>query len=579
MLKMNSLNSLSEKKRGRVDDPSPRISAQDEVTLSDRQQQIVGLLAEGKSNKEIADILKIGYGTVKQHLFVLFRKLGVTNRTKAVISASKLLKDHSGGLGVSTKKAKNKLTAVRVGGHSWRLVSAIVISAPDGNLATPQELEWRNQYFADLRDVLQAYVDALDGQFLLLPYGGMLAWFGYPNTHLDDADRAVKLAQFTQHWSDEYLTHNSIIDQEKRSAHSIGIGVASKPEMSSDRSNELFASDAFRLAAILARNARSVKHPLADALTKKLAPHSVPWLAIKAKAAELAQVGDIAAIGAANAPPKDASVLWGGLPFFQSAIDVVKSGVAQWVSVESWPPAIATSLIDALGNMAQLNGFQAICIRTPSHQRRDKLLQSFFKQSEYAIADTDSIDIELSVSAGEGERLGALFAQCSMLRPLVIQVYGIRALEALKFVLGDRGIDRIASRPIMVIAANLSESGSPQTSVRLLGPRPIEMPFSRVYSMVVPTQESLPEGIRVDLQAILDDLSPQAQALIISASQDANQSIENAITSLHLPHHQSQSALQELTAIGFISAKQGGGFELRDLATAQAIQKLSIPRS
>jgi DNA-binding CsgD family transcriptional regulator len=576
---MNTLNSPAEKKRVVADDASSRKSAQDEVTLSERQLEIIALLAEGKSNKEIADVLKIGYGTVKQHLFVLFRKLGVTNRTKAVITASKLLKDRSGSLAVSAKKAKNKLTAVRVGGHSWRLVSAIVISAPDGNLATPQELEWRNQYFADLRDVLQAYVDALDGQFLLLPYGGMLAWFGYPNTHLDDADRAVKLAQFTQHWSDEYLTQNSIIDQEKRSAHSIGIGVASKPEMSSDRSNELFASDAFRLAAILARNARSVKHPLADALTQKLAPHSVPWLAIKAKAAELAQVGDIAAIGAANAPPKDASVLWGGLPFFQSAIDVVKSGVAQWVSVESWPPAIATSLIDALGNMAQLNGFQAICIRTPSHQRRDKLLQSFFKQSEYATADTASIDIELSVSAGEGERLGALFAQCSMQRPLVIQVYGIRALEALKFVLGDRGIDRIASRPIMVIAANLSESGSPQTSVRLLGPRPIEMPFSRVYSMVVPTQESLPEGIRVDLQAILDDLSPQAQALIISASQDANQSIENAITSLHLPHHQSQSALQELATIGFISAKQGGGFELRDLATAQAIQKLSIPRS
>ena len=576
---MQALNTSAEKKRMGADDSSSRKSGQDEVTLSARQLEIVALLAEGKSNKEIADALKIGYGTVKQHLFVLFRKLGVTNRTKAVISASKLLKEHSGGLGASAKKAKNKLSAVRVGGHSWRLVSAIVISAPDANLATPQELEWRNQYFADLRDVLQAYVDALDGQFLLLPYGGMLAWFGYPNTHLDDADRAVKLAQFTQHWSDVYLTQNSIVDEVKRSAHAIGIGVASKPEMSSDRSNELFASDAFRLAAILARNARNLKHPLADALTKKLAPHSVPWLAVKARAAELAQVGEIAAIGAAKVAPKDASALWGGLPFFQSAIDVVKSGVAQWVSVESWPPAIATSLIDALGNMAQLNGFQAIYIRTPSHQRRDKLLQSFFKQSEYAIADTGSIDIELSVGAGEGERLGALFAQRSMLRPLVIQVYGIKALEALKFVLGDRGIDRIASRPIMVIAANLSESGSPQTSVRLLGPRPIEMPFSRVYSMVVPTQESLPEGIRVDLQAILDDLSPQAQALIISASQDANQSIENAITALHLPHHQSQSALQELAAIGFISAKQGGGFELRDLATAQAIQKLSIPRS
>jgi hypothetical protein len=69
----------------------------------------------------------------------------------------------------------------------------------------------------------------------------------------------------------------------------------------------------------------------------------------------------------------------------------------------------------------------------------------------------------------------------------------------------------------MVIIANLKESGSSQTSVRLLGPRPIEMPFSRVYSMQAPAQESLPEGIRVDLQAILDDLSPQAQSIIIFA--------------------------------------------------------------
>ena len=104
------------------------------------------------------------------------------------------------------------------------------------------------------------------------------------------------------------------------------------------------------------------------------------WLAVKAKAAELAQVGDIAAIGAANEPPVDASSLWGGLPFLKPVIDVVKSGVAQWVSVESWPPAIATSLIDALGNVTQLDGFQAIHIRMPSHQRRDKLLQSFLSK-------------------------------------------------------------------------------------------------------------------------------------------------------------------------------------------------------
>ena len=581
---MNSLHTPTEKKGAKVPSAAAstsRKSAVDQVSLSGRQQEIVSLLAEGKSNKEIADYLKIGYGTVKQHLFVLFRKLGVTNRTRAVITANQMMKERPNDFGVSAKSAiqKGKLSLARLGGHSWRLVSAVVISIPDTTLATPEELEWRNEYLSDLRDVLQIYVDALDGQFLLLPYGGMLVWFGYPNTHLDDADRAVQLAQFAQQYSMEYLEHDSVIGDDKKAQHAIGIGIASKPEMSSDKTNELFASDAFRVAAILARNARVIKHPLTDSLTKKLAPYSVPWLAVKAKAPELLLLGEIAAIGSADISPMDASPLWGGLPFLDGALESVKSGVAQWVAVESWPPSLATSLIDALGNAAQLNGFQAIHIRVPSQQRRDKLLQSFTTQAENSHSDLDFSTLELPISAGGGERLGAFFAQQAMIKPLVIQVYGLKALEAFKYVLGDRGIDRMAARPIMIIVANLKESGSSQTSVRLLGPRPIEMPFSRIYSMNAPTQESLPEGIRVDMQAILDDLSSHAQSIIITASQEPKNPIEDAIITLNLPHHQSQSGLQELAAVGFISAKQGGGFEFRDQATAQAIQKLSLPRS
>jgi hypothetical protein len=302
-------------------------------------------------------------------------------------------------------------------------------------------------------------------------------------------------------------------------------------------------------------------------------------LAVKAKAPELLLLGEIAAIGSADISPMDESPLWGGLPFLDGALESVKSGVAQWVAVESWPPSLATSLIDALGNAAQLNGFQAIHIRVPSQQRRDKLLQSFTTQAENSHSDLDFSTLELPISAGGGERLGAFFAQQAMIKPLVIQVYGLKALEAFKYVLGDRGIDRMAARPILIIVANLKESGSSQTSVRLLGPRPIEMPFSRIYSMNAPTQESLPEGIRVDMQAILDDLSSHAQSIIITASQEPKNPIEDAIITLNLPHHQSQSGLQELAAVGFISAKQGGGFEFRDQATAQAIQKLSLPRS
>ncbi len=52
--------------------------------LSARQQQILALLRAGKVNKEIANELGIGLGTVKQHVVALFKKLGVHNRTMAV---------------------------------------------------------------------------------------------------------------------------------------------------------------------------------------------------------------------------------------------------------------------------------------------------------------------------------------------------------------------------------------------------------------------------------------------------------------------------------------------------------------
>jgi DNA-binding CsgD family transcriptional regulator len=549
------------------------------VDLSARQREILLLLSEGKSNKEIAEALKIGYGTVKQHLFVLFRKLEVTNRAKAVIVANQMTLSRSNHLdGGKTATSSSKFPLRREQSHAWRLVSAVVVSTPDGNFSSPEELDWRNTYLSHLRDILKKFVDALDGQFLMLPYGGMLAWFGYPNTHLDDADRAVQLAQFAQQWSTDYLSQDYALPAEKLTQHAIGIGVSSKPEMSLDKSNEIFASDAFRVAAILARNARAIKLPLTDSLTKKLAPSSVAWLTVKAKALELTQVGDISAIDVRNAMPVDKSALWGDLPFLSGVLDSVKSGVAQWVAVESWPPAVATSLIDALGNRAKLQGFKAIHLRAPSHQRRDKLLNSFIVQAENVVPEFDLQSLELPASVGGGERLGAFFATLAIACPVVIQVYGLKALESLRYVLGERGIERIASRPILVIAANLIESGSPKTAIRLLGPRPVDMPFSRLFSMSAPTQESLPEGIRVDLQAILDDLTPIAQSIVIIAAQDPDRDIDGAIATLNLSQKNSQAALQELTSVGFLTGRQGGGFEFRDLTTAQAIQKLSLPR-
>jgi len=58
-----------------------------EFSLTQRENDILALLAEGKSNREIAQSLFLSEKTVKAHLAAIFRKLGVTNRTQAAMAA------------------------------------------------------------------------------------------------------------------------------------------------------------------------------------------------------------------------------------------------------------------------------------------------------------------------------------------------------------------------------------------------------------------------------------------------------------------------------------------------------------
>jgi len=61
-----------------------------ELSLTHRERDILALLAEGRSNREIAQTLYLSEKTVKAHLAAIFRKLGVTNRTQAAMAAVQL---------------------------------------------------------------------------------------------------------------------------------------------------------------------------------------------------------------------------------------------------------------------------------------------------------------------------------------------------------------------------------------------------------------------------------------------------------------------------------------------------------
>jgi LuxR family maltose regulon positive regulatory protein len=58
--------------------------------LSEREQQVLQLLAHGASNLEIAQELVIVIDTVKRHVSHIFSKLGVKNRVQAVRRAQEL---------------------------------------------------------------------------------------------------------------------------------------------------------------------------------------------------------------------------------------------------------------------------------------------------------------------------------------------------------------------------------------------------------------------------------------------------------------------------------------------------------
>jgi LuxR family maltose regulon positive regulatory protein len=58
--------------------------------LTERELEVLRLLAEGASNATIADALVVAVGTVKKHVFNVCSKLGAQNRTQAVARARAL---------------------------------------------------------------------------------------------------------------------------------------------------------------------------------------------------------------------------------------------------------------------------------------------------------------------------------------------------------------------------------------------------------------------------------------------------------------------------------------------------------
>ncbi|WP_083006841.1 response regulator [Halomonas sp. GT] len=67
--------------------PSSEVSRERLIRLTDKQLDVLGCMAQGMSNKQIARELLIAETTVKTHVSAILRKLGATSRVHAIVIA------------------------------------------------------------------------------------------------------------------------------------------------------------------------------------------------------------------------------------------------------------------------------------------------------------------------------------------------------------------------------------------------------------------------------------------------------------------------------------------------------------
>ena len=66
---------------------TPRMANNLEVSLSEREGEVLRQMTRGLTNKQIAQAMSISYETVKEHVQHVLRKIGLTDRTQAAVWA------------------------------------------------------------------------------------------------------------------------------------------------------------------------------------------------------------------------------------------------------------------------------------------------------------------------------------------------------------------------------------------------------------------------------------------------------------------------------------------------------------
>lgn len=521
--------------RARVNDPLGSTHAPPrQAGLTPRQQQVLQLLSDGMSNKEIAHALGLTAGTVKQHLYALFRKLGVSNRTMAVVRSSRPKID------AGSDTARDLPPALR---YARRLVTAVVLEPRAAPVDSPEAAHAQQADLRRLQETFAQRAGNFDATLEPLPGGGMTAWFGRRMAHGDDAARAIAFVR-------------SFVAAGESGGLPCAIGLGTVPEVMGDGESESLAFRAFRVATVLASFAQDGE-PLVCETTARVA-----GLALDGPCAEGVPVR-ARVLRAQRAPFADIAKAWGGLPFLDELETALRRGHCSWVAVESWPPDAGTRLLTAIGECLSARGFPVHRVWTPSPACADLGAR---------IVDQLRSSMAFGGHLPTGETIDEIVTDLSSQGGAVLLAHGIDALAAMKGALKVATLDRLRALPLVVVGGVVPRSGAPQTAVRLLGAHPGANPFSRLLRMTVPEEVAgAIEGIRPDVQAVLDRVSPFARAVARAAAIAGRSDAESIASALGATRAAVLAGCEELKRAG-LAEMDAELFRFRDEQTAGAVR-------
>jgi DNA-binding CsgD family transcriptional regulator len=528
--------------------------AKQPVELSRRQTEILKLLAEGLSNKQIASHLSVAPGTVKQHVYTLYRKLGVTNRTSAALhtwdSRTKPW-SQTRAFEVAAQAPYDRARGLHGGKHAGfaRMALLFVVTVTPqggGQAATARRHALQTEA---LRRFAETLAISLDGRLVPLPAGSVAVHFGVPVSHPDDAERAVSFARSIARWS-------ATTGHERP----VGLGIASGVEFLDDEPASALLSDVFRRSNALS-HAASAHETLVCVHTAQAA--GVRGVSVVPQSGKrLPECGGrLAATDLAVKEPGR------GLPFMSLLMEPLKRQVAQWVCVEAWPPALGKRVLDVLSQaLRQHETPVAVAhIRAPADPRRFEktLLDGLVELSS-------ALKIELPATRSVTRIIETLAAR----GPLAVLLYGHNSLDWLKAALGSASIARLAKLPVLWVGCAVPSLGHGGIAVRILGDRPERPLLGRVYKLPqVPAPKTC--GTYPDVLAVLDTLSADAKALARLASVEPS-NVERLGTELDLPRVDVWMRLQELSNAG-IAYLAGEAVQFRDAETEGIVKALFHP--